>query len=1043
MSEKIVVKTISDVYRTVTKSELYDVLTELGYKFRVPKSQSTDRINRLFRDAKAGPVVIGATKKSGKLDLSNSITLLEKDPRIIVTNKKTGESLIGTDRALLLRELGVKRITKTPANTIRSSVGKITITDINTLNTEIEYMVRCSIRFWFSENSVLEHIPAFSSKAADIYPNIESIVNSGSYTTANNWEIESLSITPRVPTDLSVMPRARQQINSSSPRVINIYGDDIILNASEKNCVYNALVNQFCAGKNKISKTQIDKKYGQEDWNMIKLQRFCNDYRIKLRAYNIHNKLILDNDTILNDSYIENEAIETETKSYIRNLNCLIYDNHLYLLKNKLLSKINPIRDFVHVSKDAVQKMIAESEPTYVRMDSTGISECIYGNTHFHTNESIAEIEECYQILKAYGLADNCTYKTKYSSIIPLIEKLYNLNGKLDSFFPVDFHKSGFNYVSSKIDAHFDTTNYDMNFSYPSTLMKLPFLITCDYAYHHAKKYDNEPIINHYLYIVTPKVSSLLLPHTSVYSGEHIKYCTDKVEFTIDEVIEANSQPNYYTKILDDASKILTRDQFKKIFNRMIGLMFSKPSQKINYKYEYSHTANYEESQLFLLQNSTNYIEKISRDRYICFSKKEYSPSFINKSPIYIQILDYSRVRMYEKMKYITERYNCNILQIKTDCFTVDQIIEDPIECTEWKKIGFLPMKYKSDIVDDHPVSFFSGNNNNILYDCYAGVGKSYFIQNTIIPNLLSENKEYIVLTPTHSSLVDYKNKVFNTKLARTYTDFDYNCADSTKVELYTKTESVDINCDILHKYTFTHTIPKESTIIIDEIGLIDNPNYLYALMNSGKKIIAFGDYRQLLPIGSDRPYNAPQFINAIFGKISTDLNTNRRNNFEFSFYDDVIADRFSSKTVINKYCDTDLKDYSSEDICICKTNAECEKINKQIMTELFGTEEFCVGCKVECRTNTLRDIDIFNHYTFTITAMNEKTVTLDNYGSRDATQYIEITRKQLMNNFKPAYAITLHSAQGKSYKRVRYMSENMDLSGRELYTLISRIKNK
>jgi ATP-dependent exoDNAse (exonuclease V) alpha subunit len=203
--------------------------------------------------------------------------------------------------------------------------------------------------------------------------------------------------------------------------------------------------------------------------------------------------------------------------------------------------------------------------------------------------------------------------------------------------------------------------------------------------------------------------------------------------------------------------------------------------------------------------------------------------------------------------------------------------------------------------------------------------------------------------------------------------------------------------------------------------------------------VTAFGDYEQLLPVGSDRPYNAPQYINALFARVDTKtLTINRRNDFSFDFYDKMIWDDCDSSIIIKTYCKTDLADYQPTDICIARTNAECDKINADILEMLFDTRDMCVGCKVECRTNNLRDIDVYNHYQFEIVSMNDEQVILS-----DNIRELTITPRQLRNNFTPAYCVTLHSAQGKSYPVVRYMSENLDLTGRELYTLISRIKTK
>lgn len=1052
-------------YVPVTESELYDTLRARGYGWRVSKDASADRVNRIISDVKrAGNLRVGARKIAGKI--SGGVTLYAEDERIMAINTRTGDIEVGQNRALLLQNLGVKRVVDTTNPIVRSAVGKIKIDAFSSLKRDARYVVYLTLSVNFSSGGERRTVPIFVSYGRDVDSDIE--YQAERYSGQYDWRIIGLRLTPlrdyeRNNNATYHEATGMMQINTEEPRdITTLFQEEVDLNASTENCVYTAITKKFCVGKDKISQNVIDRKYGRTGWTLGKLQEFCNDYNIKFRAFNINAQLICENTTPLDGYTLPPIPTPNENIKYKRVLNCIIYDNHIFLLKNAHLNKVPAVvQNFCHSTKSELIDIVRRVEPNNVWMDSTGICEVLVKNTLYHST-SFPETKECYDILKKYGLSDKISPKTKYSHVLSQIEKLYNLDSSIMSFFPVKFTKTGFVYGQSTGK---EETSFDMNSCYPSTLESLPYLIQCNYAYHHASIYTNEnesslatpiDIIDHYLYVVEPAMSSILLPSTSVYSGAHVKYCMGAgLKMTIKEQIETTRHSNCYTPILMESRRILDKSEFKTLWNRAIGIFNHSPRSDVKETIEYSHTGNDTEAKSWLAASEYNFVDQITDDgsdtvinynedgtpnytyteptreaRFICYKRVISAQKYTNRSPIYIQILDQSRVRLYEKMKEITEKYNCEVVQVKTDCFTVNK----KLDCEAgdgWKIIDCSPNRHIH-IPSNNECSFFQTplNSNNTLYNCYAGVGKSYYIQNEIIPKL----DDYIVLCPTHSSLIDYKNKVFNRDITKKRMDFNLDTGTYDEI-----IEPANINCDIIHKYTFANQIPRENTVIVDEIGLITQYDYIWALAQQGKHLLAFGDYSQLLPIGSDRPYNSPQFINAIFGKIDREsLAINRRNHFSFDFYDRMISDECDSAKIIKTYCKTDLTDYQPTDICIARTNAECDQINGDILEMLFDTRDMCVGSKVECRTNMIRDHDIFNHYQFEILSMNDEEVILS-----DNTREVTITPRQLRNNFKPAYCVTLHSAQGKSYPVVRYMSENLDLTGRELYTLISRIKTK
>jgi len=143
-------------------------------------------------------------------------------------------------------------------------------------------------------------------------------------------------------------------------------------------------------------------------------------------------------------------------------------------------------------------------------------------------------------------------------------------------------------------------------------------------------------------------------------------------------------------------------------------------------------------------------------------------------------------------------------------------------------------------------------------------------------------------------------------------------------------------NCDVIQKYEFLNIVPTEDNIIIDEIGMVSRRgmHMLLKWYYMGKRIIVYGDFKQLLPVGEETALNSNLFLVSIFGKIDNMIQ-NRRNNFTKSFYDDIIDGNIDNEIVIKKY-----RSYASNNF-ICYKNDTCDKYNKLIATKLGIRDKF------------------------------------------------------------------------------------------------------
>jgi hypothetical protein len=207
-----------------------------------------------------------------------------------------------------------------------------------------------------------------------------------------------------------------------------------------------------------------------------------------------------------------------------------------------------------------------------------------------------------------------------------------------------------------------------------------------------------------------------------------------------------------------------------------------------------------------------------------------------SRKPIAIQIKDDCRKTMYELMKKLALTDGM-IKSINTDCIMYvgkNFLKKTSNEMGCWKKIDYKEVAGSFNYTNDNLSFKVKTDNNNVFGNCYAGCGKSYKIVNEYIPAM--EN-DYIVLTPSHSSVKEYKN--------------------------------LKLNGDVIQKYEYSDIIPNVKNIIVDEMGMCSLKAMTLLLKWSmyGKRILAYGDFKQLLPFGEDKPLLSSIFQNFVFGK--------------------------------------------------------------------------------------------------------------------------------------------------------------------------------
>ena len=750
------------------------------------------------------------------------------------------------------------------------------------------------------------------------------------------------------------------------PSISNMYSN-VIEDGDWKHCIHDYMNELY--GKLYCKKT-IEKLNTTND-----IYNFCVSKNIKMIAYDINGECILSN--------------YPTKKSKVKNLIYIAYNNHLYPLKNNYLNKVKIIPSNIEFITDSQKKIIEILEQgryvSNVCLSGSKIVSFTDEETKYINND---EYLKCKEILGKFGLEDKIYDTISLITIGKTIKDLYVTKCDKSLFLNHEkFVKGGFNYNNPDVKGDYNC--YDFSKAYPSILSKLPFLITCNMIKDDVcNNIDLDE--DHYLYIAKPKRSSILLPDTNAYSGSHLKYCKKEgLEFIILEKLSCDRLENHYTLMINDLYKKLDNKSFKMIMNTLIG-QFENSTKKL-----YNNFVKFCNDDELKTASEEYYTVGITDNLTMTYEVKERI-NIYNRKPMAIQIKDECRKIMYELMKKLSLTDGM-IKSINTDCimYVGEKFLKKTsTEMGCWKKIDYKEITSCFNYTNDD-LSFITKNdNNNVFGNCYAGCGKSYKIINEYIPKM---GNDYIVLTPSHSSVKEYKN--------------------------------LKLNCDVIQKYEYNNTIPDVSNIIIDEMGM-NSLKAMTLLLNwfmSGKNIYSYGDFKQLLPVNVDKPLLSSIYQNFIFGK-TDNMTTNYRNNFSKEFYDNIIDGKSDNKKLIKQY-----GKITSNNV-ICYTNKTCQKYNTIIMNRLGIESIESIGCKVICNSNDLRELNIYNKFQFTVTGIEDNNIVLDN-------QY-KISRICYGMYFNPAYARTIYSIQGESMNDFYYPVEDYNfLNDRTTYTIISRLK--
>ena len=324
------------------------------------------------------------------------------------------------------------------------------------------------------------------------------------------------------------------------------------------------------------------------------------------------------------------------------------------------------------------------------------------------------------------------------------------------------------------------------------------------------------------------------MPNKNIYTGGFLERCEEEgVKFELLEEMETEISSNYYQKFVVDLFKrtigsgihnpnfckkrcngvCVAKGFFVVMLGRFetgVSIINSFNFDKIGTKWD--------------VDCHEGFSVEIGDNIFALFDKSDDSVAIKTRKPISFQVKDEARWLIYQKMKKLKIKER-DIVQIKIDSITVSGKIEFETGegLNDWKLEDFSPLKNNVDYYDCGWKTFDDDLNvsGNILCKAYAGSGKTYKIINELMPKY---KNDCVVLTPSHAALTEYREH--------------------------------KLNCDVIQKYQYTWSVPKESNIIIDEIGMVSlrDTDIIYRCVKLNKNIFAYGDFNQLLPVGESKP---------------------------------------------------------------------------------------------------------------------------------------------------------------------------------------------
>lgn len=438
---------------------------------------------------------------------------------------------------------------------------------------------------------------------------------------------------------------------------------------------------------------------------------------------------------------------------------------------------------------------------------------------------------------------------------------------------------------------------------------------------------------------------------------------------------------------IDFFKTLLKEENPFKVFMELDGFAYKRALENIH-RYDVPYTAE-EERKARIYHDITNKMQACRSD-YV----SEYMDNLDDLNDTGIVLYKEPYVLTTEETLYVVDELNKLPKRKKTTNIVYDNVVPPLLKQSDEQYNALKKCL-------DHHISCLIGG---------AGTGKS-FVTSSVVHQLQKNNKEVVVLAPTHKAREALQDKL--------------------------NQEKVNVKVKTIH--SFVHNPVYCQAIVIDESGMLSTPLFAQLLKNYATQQLVFvGDKNQIPPVEYGRPFERIQELFPV-----AELKENRRSEAA-----DIIA---LGREILGipqnanmKMPNIEVVPSSAEafkqgaEVALTYTNSVVKEINEEQRIK-NGTPTIAphvsVGDVIVAKTNN-RNRGFYNGQIFEMVGQNLAK-------KKNSAQTISFkTQKDLESNFDLAYGLTIHKSQGSEWNIVAYLPNSIDTKNLA-YVAVTRAKKK
>ena len=440
-------------------------------------------------------------------------------------------------------------------------------------------------------------------------------------------------------------------------------------------------------------------------------------------------------------------------------------------------------------------------------------------------------------------------------------------------------------------------------------------------------------------------------------------------------------------------------------------------------------------------------------------SNKQHIPLYENTLPIHRKIYDKANMEMYELyMKIKDTNPHSELVGIKTDCLVFKNITNTPPTSNNWGdiKISSVPL-IKECTINQEPklrterFELLNNEWNNIKwmdhehYENHKGYKMdvklpSYIEDGILLLGMAGTGKSEIL---SESQCILNKNNAFKVFLTACPTHKACKIVNGETIH-----RLFDIN-PIDYSYGYKKVQELQSNgikyILLDEISMISER--MWCVLAQIKTLfnfvfIGFGDFKQLKPINEEHiNFKNSWIVKFIFNNTLCELTEIHRFNDN-----ELLQDAYKCSN--GEAIDTDKYNKTEHDLSLCWTNRAVDVINEKWNNHYLPDDYVIVNGAKNSKFKLHKGLAIvayrthgrkfYNGDDYTVKSYNEENLVLTDDGNNELIIDIKLT-----NHFKPAFALTVHKAQGMTINRPYSIYEHKRMRPDMLYVCLTRTKQK